>query len=183
MGFKMDAEDQPILSENELRERLRPRLVAIQRAEQDKRNAQSKLKDVRHDCKAHGVDLSAFALSVKMADMPEAKRNAYFDAVKLYSLWLRLWGDDGSMIGHNDGSQRDAFLELIQRHRAAQAEVREASGDLREYKKDAREHGLKPHAIAFALKLKAMDPIERQDYFDELDLYCKVADCWETVDL
>lgn len=59
----------------------------------DRRNAADRMKEVVKLAKEHGIDMQAFKIVMKMADLDEVERAEFFDAVDMYATGLRLWGE------------------------------------------------------------------------------------------
>lgn len=95
---------------------------------------------------------------------------------------------DENGIGHNSsGAARilgaDELRPLIARYRAAEQIVADAREAMRDVKKDAKSFGVDMLAFNFVLKLEKFDPIERSEYFDNIDRYATALRLWAGDDM
>lgn len=76
------------------RERLKSKLETVPgytQAEEDKRDASLTMKAALKKLKDSGVDVQAFKIANKMADMDPEERKEFFDAIDMQCKVMRLW--------------------------------------------------------------------------------------------
>jgi uncharacterized protein (UPF0335 family) len=69
-------------------------------------------------------------------------------------------------------------LRLSDSYRKAEDEKRDASARMKAVVKMLKEKGIDVAAFKQMLRMAEMDEIERQEYFDSIDIYCKVSRLW-----
>lgn len=77
----------------------------------------------------------------------------------------------------------DELRPLIARFRAAEQIVKDGRELMRDVKAEAKQAGVDIAAFNFVLKLEKFDPIERSEYFDNIDRYATALRLWAGDDL
>ena len=74
-------------------------------------------------------------------------------------------------------------LRARPRYQQAEKEKADASSAAKAALKQARDAGVDPAAFKIVVKMSEMDPFEREEHFDSIDLIAKYARLWGTPDV